>query len=211
MTAGCLSLLTNALHERARASTICRFCSRESGAREATAECARVLAAHPYRSSSRERRHKKADPSAFAKDFFYSLNERVSCLIDPRWLEGLGGNCGRRLRRPCRSHIGCYVNIRWARTAWIDITIHSQRIEHVAPITDGDHWWLPGLQERIAPRLEHLPKRHIGVLFVAHQVCRRHPKREGLQLDFSLAALKGFINQTIDLLDPIVSHGVTAN
>jgi hypothetical protein len=67
----------------------------------------------------------KAEPSAFAKDFFYSLNERVSCLIDPRWLDGLGGNCGHRLRRPCRSHIGCCVNIRWARTAWIEITIHS--------------------------------------------------------------------------------------
>jgi hypothetical protein len=67
----------------------------------------------------------KAEPSAFAKDFFYSLNERVSCLIDPRWLHGLDGNCGRRLSRPCRSHIGCYVNIRWARTAWIEITIHS--------------------------------------------------------------------------------------
>jgi Protein of unknown function (DUF3768) len=106
------------------------------------------------------------------------LNEQVSCLIDARWLDGLGGNCGRRLRRPCRSYIGCYVKFGWARTAWIDITIHSQRIEHVALITDGDHRWLPALQERIAPRLEHLPKRLIGVVFVAHQVCHDELRRK---------------------------------
>ncbi len=117
------------------------------------------------------------------------MNERVSCLIDSRWLDGLRGNCGRRLRRPCRSHVACYVNVWWTGTAWIEIIISSQRIEKVVPITDGDRWWLRGLQERVAPRLEHLPKRAIGVLFVAHQVCCRHLEWEGLQLDFSLVAL----------------------
>ena len=33
----------------------------------------------------------------------------------------------------------------------------------------------------------------------------------GNSLDFSLAALEGFSNETIDLFHPIVSHGVAAD
>jgi hypothetical protein len=60
--------------------------------------------------------------SVFAKDFLYFLNKWV--LVD-RGRLARGSNCGRRLRRPYRSHIGWYVNVRWARrTAWIEITVH---------------------------------------------------------------------------------------
>src|SRR5271170_1031387 len=48
-----------------------------------------------------------------------------------------------------------------ARSDWIEIVSHYNGIEQIALIADSDRRWSPRRKERIAPRLEHLPKRRI--------------------------------------------------
>ncbi len=58
--------------------------------------------------------------------------------------------------------------------------------------------------------LQHGPELVVRILLIAGHVLRRHPEREGLDLERSLAALERFAREGVDLLDLLVRHRVAA-
>ena len=97
-----------------------------------------------------------------------------------------------------------------ARSDRIEILLR-EGIEDIAQITDGNFQWLPRREERIAARLQHLPKRCIPILAVARQILVGHAEGKGLKLNFVLAAFECFVEESVNFAHFIVRHGVTAD
>jgi hypothetical protein len=57
---------------------------------------------------------------------------------------------------------------------------------------------------------QHPPERHVRIVAMPGEVCRRHAERQGLHLECTLAAEKRLACQRVDLADLIVGHGVAA-